>query len=167
MLIVWVFHNKPPITCRFPDSPRRTRRATFTAPGSPEIGIPPPELPLGLSAVRPSPSSPPTSGRLRLAALRPVNLLVPFALWPALPTSDYYGTSDASQVSLPDCWGHPFRGSLPRSRRWTLRGSLGGGYPLQPIRSSRLPTGGRVVQVFLPLPLNWKTFVSSFGGSKE
>jgi hypothetical protein len=38
-----------------------------------------------------------------------------FALWPAFPTSDYYDTTDAAQVSLPDCWEHLFQGSLPRS----------------------------------------------------
>ena len=58
--------------------------------------------------------------------------LVPFALWPAFPASDYYGTTDASQVSLPDCWGHLFQGSLPRSCQWTLRRSLGGGYRYDP-----------------------------------
>jgi hypothetical protein len=27
---------------------------------------------------------------------------VPFPLWPAFPTAEYYGTTDAAQVSLPD-----------------------------------------------------------------
>jgi hypothetical protein len=42
------------------DSPLRTRRATFTAPGSPEIGIPLPGLPPDSSSSQLSPSSPPT-----------------------------------------------------------------------------------------------------------
>jgi hypothetical protein len=33
------------------------------------------------------------------------NKLPPFALWPAFPTSDYYGGSDAVQVSPPDLPG--------------------------------------------------------------
>jgi hypothetical protein len=53
--------------------------------------------------------------------------LPPFALWPAFPAPDYYGGTDALQVSLPDCWGHPFQEGLPRSHRWTLRGEVGGG----------------------------------------
>jgi hypothetical protein len=60
-------------------------------------------------------------------------------MWPAFPTSDYYGGSDASHVSLPDCWEHLFQGSLPRSRCWTLQRSLGGGYLRDPtaFRGSR------------------------------
>jgi hypothetical protein len=69
--------------------------------------------------------------RLRRAAsatflIRVALPLAPFALWPAFPASEYYGTSDAAQVSPPDCRA-PFQGSLPRSRGWTLQGRLGGG----------------------------------------
>ena len=46
---------------------------------------------------------------------RDVRPLPPFALWPAFPASDYYGGSDAVQVSLPDCWEHLFQDSLSRS----------------------------------------------------
>jgi hypothetical protein len=45
--------------------------------------------------------------------------LLPFALWPAFPASDYYGSTDALQVSLPDSREHPFQESFPRSRGWT------------------------------------------------
>jgi len=53
--------------------------------------------------------------RLRPSTLRDDSPLVPFALWTAFPSSDYYGTTDAAHVSLPDCWEHPFQGSLSRS----------------------------------------------------
>src|SRR5262249_26884724 len=39
---------------------------------------------------------------LRLVASGIVDLLVPFALGPAFPAADYYGTSDAAQVSPPE-----------------------------------------------------------------
>ena len=41
---------------------------------------------------------------------------LPNASWrtTAFPSSDYYDDSDASQVSLPDCWEHLFQGSLSR-----------------------------------------------------
>jgi hypothetical protein len=58
--------------------------------------------------------------------------LVPFAMWTARPPSDYYGTTDAAHVSLPDCWEHLYQGSLPRSCQWTLQWSLGSGYPSNP-----------------------------------
>src|SRR4051794_13166254 len=72
------------------------------------------------------------SCRTGLATTRDAFPLPPFALWPAFPTSDYYGGTDATQVSLPDCRGHPFQGGLPRSRGRTLRGSLGGGFHHDP-----------------------------------
>jgi hypothetical protein len=37
--------------------------------------------------------------------------LPPFALWPALPASDYYGGSDAPEVSLADCGPFRFTGA--------------------------------------------------------
>jgi hypothetical protein len=138
------FTANPPTVCRFPDSPRRTRRAAFTAPGSPGFGIPRPALPPGPYPVSSSPLSRQLHAESGLRLLRVASSLVPFALWPALPASDYYGTTDAAQVSLPDCWGHPFQGSLPRSRNRTLRGSLGGGFQAQPVRSLRLLTSSRV-----------------------
>src|SRR5262249_40626805 len=60
----------------------------------------------------------------RLPLLGYSEKLPPFALWSVFPTSDYYGGSDAPEVSLPDCWGHLFHGSLPRSRKRTLREGL-------------------------------------------
>ena len=47
--------------------------------------------------------------------------LPPFAMWPALPTSDYYGGSDPSPRASADCspWHPPTR--PPRSRWRTLR----------------------------------------------
>jgi hypothetical protein len=70
----------PPAICRFLDSPRRTGRATFTASGSPESGIPRQGLLPGLSPVRRSPVSPHfrghlvscLAGRHSPGALRPV-----------------------------------------------------------------------------------------------
>jgi hypothetical protein len=87
----------------FPDPPLRTGRATFTASGSPEGSIPPRELLPGLSPVRRSPVSPQLHGASWLVALQGVALLVPFAMWPAFPASDYYGTSDANRASTADC----------------------------------------------------------------
>ena len=42
---------------------------------------------------------------LQLVASGTVDLLVPFALGPAFPAADYYGTSDAAQVSPPELLG--------------------------------------------------------------
>jgi hypothetical protein len=74
--------------------PLRTGHATFTASGSPEIGIPRPGSPLGSSYCFPfMPISFDAPGIRRASALRKysntVNLLDPFALWLAFPSSDY------------------------------------------------------------------------------
>jgi hypothetical protein len=105
--------------CRFLDSPLRTVHAAFTAHGAPRLVTPRRESPSG--------SYPSGFGlhRLNFIKLRPSALqddlpLVPFAMWTALPPSNYYETSDATHVSLPDCWEHLFQGSLPRSCCWTL-----------------------------------------------
>jgi len=66
---------------------------------------------------------------IRLIRTRNSDELPPFALWPAFPTSDYYGGSDAAEVSPADRWP-PFHSSLPRSCKWTLQGRLGGGFSL-------------------------------------
>jgi hypothetical protein len=79
--------------------------------------------------------------------------LRPFARWPAFPASDYYGRSDAPQVSLPDCWEHPFQGSLSRSGWWTLRNRLGGGSTTTHAALRGIPAVGGVGQVDPPNPL--------------
>ena len=144
----------PPAVCRFPDSPRRTRRATFTAPGSPGLSIPRSTLPSGPYPVSPSPLSRRLHADSGSWLLRVALPLVPFALWPAFPASDYYGTSDAAQVSLPDCWGHLFQGSLSCSCKWTLQDRLGNGL-LCATQSALcgIPNVGRVSQVYLLNPL--------------
>jgi hypothetical protein len=84
----------------FPDSSLRTVHATFTAHGSPGPGFTCPRLLPGSSP--PSPFAPypellldrRLSGRgyLGSGGIQP---LPPFALWPAFPTPDYYGGTDA------------------------------------------------------------------------
>jgi hypothetical protein len=66
------------------------------------------------------------------------NELAPFALWVAFPPSDYYEASDAT-ADLGRLLSLPFGGGLPRSQRWTPRGSEGGGYLPDPIRALRNP----------------------------
>jgi hypothetical protein len=90
---------------------------------------------------------------------------VPFALWPVFPTSDYYGTTDATQVSPPDLLGSvsgqpptfmamdfakEFRGVRGRfsSNPTTLRGSR---------------SGGGVLQVYPSLPYNRQETLAGFG----
>ena len=78
-------------------------------------------------------------------------------MWPAFPASDYYGRSDAPQVPLPDCWEHPFQGSLSRSGWWTLRNRLGGGYITTHAALRGIPAVGGVGQVDPPNPLIGRT----------
>src|SRR5262249_42291528 len=108
---------------RLSTPPLRTRRATFAAPGSPEISIPHQDysrvvIPFDfaeIAATIPLLLAPVAVVHWPRRLLSPgiVDLLPPFALWSAFPASDYYGGSDAPEVSLPDCWGHLFHGSLP------------------------------------------------------
>src|SRR5262245_31374424 len=109
------------------DSAPRSAAHTFTAPGFPGFGIPRPALPLGPYLVFRSSGIATTSCCTGLMVLRVALPLPPFALWPAFPTSDYYGGSDAAEVSPVDRWP-PFHSSLPRSCSRTLRGRLGGGF---------------------------------------
>jgi hypothetical protein len=37
--------------------------------------------------------------------------LPPFPVWPAFPASEYYGGSDAPEVSPADCWPIRFTGA--------------------------------------------------------
>jgi hypothetical protein len=97
----------PPAVCRFPDSPRRTGQAPFSASGSPGSSIPRRGLLPGSSPGRRSPVSPQLSGASWLVASQGVALLASFALWPAFPTSDYYDASDADRASAADCWPVP------------------------------------------------------------
>ena len=98
----------------FPDSPLQTGHATFTASGFPSVGQAQ-SSPCRLSFLCISPMFMRTSPLIGYLCSGNPDRLRPFAMWPALPASDYYSRSDAPQVSLPDCWEHPFQGSLSRS----------------------------------------------------
>jgi len=67
--------------------------------------------------------------------------LPPFALWSAFPTSDYYGGSDAAQVSPPDLLGS-VAGRPLTFRQADSSGGLGGGLRNNPSRSLRNPERG-------------------------
>jgi hypothetical protein len=81
-----------------------------------------------------------------------VPLLVPFALWPAFPAADYYGTSDAVRVSPPDLLGSvagqpPTFASMDSARQFRRRLSM------RPNHSLWLLTSDRVSQIYLSYPL--------------
>jgi hypothetical protein len=91
---------------------------------------------------------------------------VPFALWPAFPTSDYYGTSDAAQASpadlLASVTGQPpvFMGLDSTGRfRWRLSP--------QPIRSLRFPTVGEVKQVIRQILMNQHHVLADSGSQRD
>jgi hypothetical protein len=148
LLGIWVFHNNTSPNMQVVlDSPRRTGHARFpcirlsrdwrSSPGITPWSVIQSAFAItapydsGRSGYSRSGMSiswcPSPGGRLS----RPLTTMAP----PTLP-----------RFHRPICWTL-FPGSLPRSWQWTLRRSLGSGYPVQPNRSSRLPIRNGVIQV--------------------
>jgi hypothetical protein len=112
----------------FPDSPLRTGRAIFTAPGSPELGIPPQDYPWFVSHF----SFPQVLRQTFMP--HPVNWYSgsPYSCRPSPcgrfsrpPTT--MAAPTLSRFHRPICRA-PFQDSLSRSRCSTLQRGLGGGY---------------------------------------